>query len=83
MEKLEKERREKAEKEKDKKDKGKVRDKQEQDFQQGAQKGLDIITLLTALQSKVEELAIDSQERKEREKLQSQFQMWYPQYQQQ
>ena len=82
-EKLEKEKSERAEKDKRENKKEKEKGKDKQDFQNGAQTGPDIIALLTALQAKVEELAKDFQERKEREKMQNQFQMWYPQYQQQ
>ena len=52
--------------EKDKKDR-EEKDKAEkasQDFQQASVKGPDILTMLIALQSQVEELAKDSKERK-------------------
>ena len=76
-EKLEKELKDKAEKDKETNKKGKGKDSSAQDFQDVTQKGPDIVAILTALQAKVEELSKNAQERKEREKLQSQYQMWY------
>ena len=84
--KIEKENSDKVEKEKkerEENDKKKDSNNQHQDFQPEALKGPDILALLTSLQAKVEELAKDSLERKEREKIQSQYQMWYPHYPQQ
>ena len=75
-----KEKKEKEKKEREEKKKS-MKDKSEQDFLKEGLKGPDIMALLVALQTQVEELAKDSRERKEREKIQSQFQ-WYPQYQQ-